>query len=267
MASLGRRLALPSAVLAVGFALALLLRATARRLEQHEEHLRERKELERLVQNANEREKRHLGHELHEDLCQRLAGLTSLSDAVRKRLGTGHGAEAELVGEIGLELKASLAAARALAEELQPVSLESAGLEVALDELATRTQARTGIPCQVQTSNLPEGLDPTVAVNLYRIIQEAVANAAQHGQPRSIQVHLEVESGRLNVSVSDDGVGITPEWASAHGVGMRLMRYRCDVIGAELAVNRAAGGGTIISCHLPVPPQVASSVPRPATSG
>jgi signal transduction histidine kinase len=236
-----------------GIALALLAYTASKRLEEKVSYLHERGQLEREVQAASERAQRYIGEQLREDLCQRLAGLEAISQALAKGLKTKARTEAGLAAEIAGEIRESVGQARQLADELQPVSLLEQGLSAALETLAHTTQARSGIDCHFEGQELPDLHDPDLLTHLYRIAREALANAAQHAQAKHIDLRLSVTDRQIILTISDDGVGMPPNAGHGPGMGLRIMRYRSDVIGAELAVNSVPGKGTEVICRCPVP--------------
>ena len=96
--------------------------------------------------------------------------------------------------------------------------------------------------------------DDQTAMHLYRMSQEAVTNAVKHGRPRHIVIRLDVEGGRTTLRVIDDGRGFTasPRKAADNtlGTGLRIMRYRADIIGAQLDISSARPQGTIVTCSV-----------------
>ena len=91
---------------------------------------------------------------------------------------------------------------------------------------------------------------PCVATNLYRIAQEAVANAIKHGNAKAVLIQLAAENGNLTLRVRDDGTGI-PAKPKQTGMGLHTMRYRATMIGGSLDVRRARPRGTIVTCSFP----------------
>jgi signal transduction histidine kinase len=245
--------ALAGMLVVAGIALALLARTTARRLEDKVRFLNEREQLERLVQAASEREQRRIGEQLREDLCQRLAGLEAASHALAKGLKTRERAQAGLAAEIATEIRESVGQARQLADELEPVALLEQGLSAALETLTRATQQRSGIECRFEGQELPDFTDASLPTHLYRIAAEALANAVQHAQARHIGLRLSLTDHQIVLAVSDDGAGMPPDAAQAPGMGLRIMRYRCDVIGAALDLKFEPGKGTQVICRCPVP--------------
>lgn len=263
--------ALAGMLVVAGIALALLARTAVKRLEDRLRHLDERGQLERQVQAVSEREQRRIGGVLREDLCQRLAGLEAASKALAKGLESKARAEAGLATEIAGEIHESFGEAQELADELQPVSLLEQGLWAAIEHLAVATERRSGIGCRFEGEELPEIQDGGVATHLYRVAQEALSNAVQHAQAKQITVSLSACDRRIILAIADDGVGVPANAAQGSGMGLRMMRYRSDLIGAELEVKSAPGKGTVVICRCPAPeglhPEPAGSESQTAAQG
>ncbi len=238
-------------LLGVGLTLAFLVRSLGLRLEEQARHLQERRQLEREVQEASERVQRRIGEHLHEDLCQRLTGIEAASKLLEKRLGAAQLPETQVAAEISREIKGSWTSARQMADELQPVALQEHGFVAALEELAARARQRGGIVCQVEDHGFPEQLDTFVATHLYRIVQEAIHNVLQHAQASTLIIALTGDETQLQLTVSDNGVGIPDGAEAGPGMGLRIMRYRADLIGAEFGIRRGAERGTEISARFP----------------
>jgi signal transduction histidine kinase len=132
------------------------------------------------------------------------------------------------------------------------VSLEAEGIAVALREFAANIQMVFRIPCRFRCQGTRDGAPftkPDVAIQLYRIVQEAVTNSLKHGKAKNISIHLSVVKGRLKLSVTDDGVGIADERPDG-GLGLRIMNQRAHAIGAVLTIARRRRGGTLVTCSL-----------------
>jgi two-component system CheB/CheR fusion protein len=95
--------------------------------------------------------------------------------------------------------------------------------------------------------------DNTVATHLYRIAQEAVNNAIKHSRAGSILIELKTENNRIELKISDDGIGIPISRSPSGGMGLHIMNYRAQAIGGTLTIERAPGHGTIVSCSAPQP--------------
>jgi len=150
-------------------------------------------------------------------------------------------------------LDEAISEARALSQGLFPVQLEANGLPRALQQLAAGINSRTKVNCRVDCLPFKFMPDNAVAVHLYRIAQEAVNNALKHSQASSILIQLKVAGGRIELKISDNGVGIPVPSRSTGGMGLHIMDYRAQTIGGSLQIERAAGGGTLVSCSAPQP--------------
>lgn len=207
--------------------------------------------LEREILRAVENEQARFGQDLHDDLCQQLAGIEFLCQrlARERRLISKTGAARVL--EIAALLRESVDHAREMARGLSPVSGNGGSLVAALRGLAERTQAIHRCDCRFRCNRPVEIDSHEVSSHLYRIAQEAVTNAIRHGQARRINLGLTRTGGGIVLSIHDNGVGLPANARKPRGVGLQIMSHRADVIGASLAVQRRRGGGTMVICEVP----------------
>jgi len=138
-----------------------------------------------------------------------------------------------------------------LARAMHPVPVDAEALVYALKELEASTESLYGIKCTLKCDKPVPVKDNNIANHLFRIAQEAIRNAAKHARPRNIDVVLKDSTKWLTLEVRDDGVGIElSKLAQTHGVGLRIMKYRSQMIGATLDIRRREGGGTVVTCKL-----------------
>jgi PAS domain S-box-containing protein len=207
----------------------------------------ERKQLEQEVLEVSSREQRRIGHDLHDDLCQRLGGLQLLSGVLEKELAAAGSPQALQAGRIQALVHEALERARLLARGLAPVALEEGGLAGALQELANNAAQLFHLRCEFQGE--PVGLgDAGAATHLYRIAQEAITNAVKHGRAKRVAIHLADVGDRFELKVVDDGRGFARTTAARAGMGLRIMKYRAAMLGATLEVQSAPGRGTTVTC-------------------
>ena len=90
--------------------------------------------------------------------------------------------------------------------------------------------------------------DSTVATHLYRIAQEAITNAVKHGRAKSIVVNLNSSADRATLTITDDGAGFPAGASGIGGLGLRIMKYRAEMIGASLRIGQADTKGTTVAC-------------------
>jgi PAS domain S-box-containing protein len=214
-----------------------------------------RKELEREVREREvlaitTREQRQIGQELHDGVGQELTGLGLMAQSLAERLP-----ETAAEKRVALRLIGGLDRVREQVRELSrgliPVHVESRGLSAALDDLAARTSAASGISVTAECPEWVDLPDHATATELFHIAQEAVSNALRHGRPRHIRLTLLTEPNGLRLRIRDDGIGIQRVPEETNGLGLRIMQYRAGRIGGVLKVGPSEGGGTAVSCTLP----------------
>jgi signal transduction histidine kinase len=206
---------------------------------------------ERLVL-AREEERRRLRRDLHDGLGPALAGLTLQVDTVRNQVGSAD-VDAALLGLRG-GIQDTVLDVRRIVEGLRPAALDDLGLVEAVRQLAVRMDP----PVSVAADELPR-LPAAVELAAYRIVQEALSNAARHATASRVCVGLVLGAGGLVVTVADDGTGVVVP--RADGVGLGSMRERAEEIGGSFALAADPGRGTTVTATLPVHPRPVH--PRP----
>ena len=215
----------------------------------------EARALRQQVLQATDTERARLARELHDGLCQQLAGIAALSAALARRLAaSGQPGSAGAVAEVGDLLNQAVVYARDLAHGLSPSALGGSGLADGLAALAGQVQAMFGVVCRFSPPPACPGLDPETATHLYRIVQQAVHNALVHGRARHIDIALVVAAGQGRLCVRDNGAGLPAPDLIAQGQGLRNMAYRAQWLGGSLDVHSAPAAGTEVVCHFPLPP-------------
>jgi PAS domain S-box-containing protein len=206
-----------------------------------------RRQLEEELLDAGGREQRRLGQDLHDGLCQHLIGLQYTTSVFAEKLEKASELrkEAEAIAEL---IRQGTLQARMLARGLSPVNLEANGLMSALRELALNTAALFRINCSFDCSQEVLVMDNTKAVQLYRIAQEAITNAVKHGQSTSVHLSLDRSGDHATLKITDNGVGFPPHTEKSSGMGLRIMQYRADMIGASLQITPGAERGTEVTC-------------------
>ena len=210
-----------------------------------------RKRLEREILEILDHERMRLGQELHDGLCQHLAGIAALS----WRLATRMDANPEVsdgAAEISRLLNDSIGEARDLVRGLVPAGLEDGDLADALSFLAQSIENLFEIPCELCFDGQVPALTGPVKQHLFRIAQEAARNSAVHSGADRIEISLRCEDAMLSLCVRDNGNGIPHSITGLDGFGLHTMTYRSRQIGAALHIGPDEGGGTIVCCDLPV---------------
>jgi signal transduction histidine kinase len=207
-----------------------------------------RKRLEGEILRVIEMEQRRIGQDLHDGICQQLAGIELQSQSLAQALEKKARRQAAQAGQIARQLREVIGQTRSLARGLSPFILEARQCVPALKELAARTQKLFRVKCRFQARGPVAISDPAAATHLYRIAQEAVANAIRHGRAGAVMISLDSTGGKTVLAVTDNGTGFAAPARAGGGMGLRAMQYRAAMIGASLRVQTPAAGGTRILC-------------------
>jgi two-component system CheB/CheR fusion protein len=209
----------------------------------------ERLRLEQRVLEVSEREKRRIGDDLHDSLCQELAATAFFLETQAKKLEKTRPRDATPFAEAARLVNKNVGFARDLARGLHPVGLRAGGLPNALRELAFRT-SQHNVACRCDCARGVRVPDQAVSLNLYRIAAEAVTNSIKHGKPRNIVITLRRTGSALVLQVRDDGKGFKVQ-SQRKGMGLEILYHRANVIGGQLQVESRTGAGTTVTCTLP----------------
>lgn len=240
-----------SLTVAVALSLAwvgLLRRQVGQQTEVIRQQLKEAEVLEKEILDISNREQRRIGHDLHDGVCQQLAGIALLSASLADELETHHAGGAAEAERISTLLNDAIEQTRGVARGLFPVRLEEKGLVSALEELAANASELYKLNCRFISNQPPATVEKGIALHLYYIVLEAVANAFKHGAAGNVVIRLEPAEKGFRLSVQDDGLGFTPPPGGHTGMGIRIMHYRARVIGATLNLQSQPGSGTCVAC-------------------
>jgi signal transduction histidine kinase len=209
--------------------------------------IRHREEAESAILDISNREQRRLGQDLHDGLCQILAGVKFMAQSVGDEMIEASLPQSKKMAIIESRLAEALTFVDTVSRGLYPVELEASGLVAALNELSTRTSRVFSVACSFRAPEQFSIGNTAIATHVYRIAQEAVANALKGGHAKRIRIRLLRENSGAVLSVVDNGVGFgnrTPR----KGMGMKIMEYRASVIGGALKVRSRPRGGTLLQC-------------------
>ncbi len=182
--------------------------------------------------------------------CQLLAG-AFMSENLADVLEEKRVVESSQAERISVLINTAISQTRSVARGLFPVRLEENGLASALEELAANASELFKLNCRFVSRQPPPHVENEIALHLYYIALEAVANAAKHGKAREIIISLELAKDGYMLGVQDDGTGFITGGAPASGMGIRIMQYRARVIGTTLSLESRPGGGTHVVCLFP----------------
>jgi PAS domain S-box-containing protein len=220
-----------------------------------EREVSERTRLEREVIDICAREQRRIAYDLHDSVGQQLVGIALCAKLFEEQLRSERHSEADRAG-----ILVKLANDAARQTRLTARTLEGADgvgdLKTALQSLAISV----GRDCSVKAAVTAEGssfpISPPVAAQLYRIAQEAVHNAVEHGAAREVHINLAFNYEVMVLTIRDNGKGFDSN-ANGNGMGLRIMRYRAQCIGGSCDVQ-SSSEGTVVRCRVRLEPQLAA---------
>jgi len=212
----------------------------------------ERTELQKELLRISECEKQTIAQELHDGLCQHFAGTAFMGNLLFKRLAARNDPDAAHAKQICDLLNTGVHETRTLSHGLHPVKAGGEGLMEALAGLAQTVTALFHVQCAFHCDDSVPISDQTVATHLFRIAQEAVANARKHGEARRVVVALKRSREGVVLSIRDNGIGIPTVRRASAGMGLKIMNHRAEAIGARLSIGRRGKRGTAVTCTVPI---------------
>jgi len=219
----------------------------------------DRRRLEQEVLDIANRERRQIGYELHDGLCQELTGVTLMLRSIATRVQRGFAPTEPQIQEAISLISTAIDNARSMARGLLPVASDR-GLAPALRALTDRAKKSYGMDVRMRSIVSNElRIDNAVASQLYRIAQEAISNAVRHGGAQTVNVILRASDESIALVVSDNGSGMPSGARDGAGMGLKIMEYRARMIGGSVEVAPRRSGGTRVHCTCPAaPPMVAA---------
>ncbi len=193
-----------------------------------------------------------------------MAGIAFLTSTLAEELaeeGAGSSVQAEKISGMINEV---IDQTRGVARGLFPVRLDEKGLVAALDELAANASEAFKIQCHFALDEPAPTVENEIALHLYYIVLEAVANAAKHSGATRVDITLQPAGDRWLLSIRDYGSGFSLPVLNQDGMGLRILHYRARVIGATLNLQSQPGSGTTVTClFLPISRETPlGSIPR-----
>ncbi|MBP5602514.1 MAG: substrate-binding domain-containing protein [Treponema sp.] len=221
-----------------------------KRTSQLIEEQSRRMEVEAEVLKISEIERQRFSNDLHDDICQRLAGISMLC---RSYSSTPKPVEKAQMAELAGLVNDTLHRTRQYAHNSYPVDLETLGLDASLSNLCNSFEQQSDIACRYEWS-IPEAVvfDKTQKLNIFRIIQEALHNVMKHSKAKNVNVTCRLDDNFVIVTICDDGIGISEEKKNTFGIGLNSMQYRANQIGAEFSIKVPEGqtNGTLIEIKM-----------------
>ncbi|OAM88714.1 hypothetical protein AW736_15930 [Termitidicoccus mucosus] len=203
---------------------------------------------------AGEREKNRIAQDLHDDLCQVLAGISLLMRATEDRIMGRLPQEAKQFQELNRQLGAAMERTRSLAHGLFTDAIQFKDIRDALEDLARQVHIRFGVEIRTQFPAFIPAHTSSQVVQIYRIAQEAMSNSVRHGGATEITLALAPSPGheRMQLTVQDNGRGLPQTQSAKAGMGWHSMQCRADLLGADIHLYNDGPGGAVLRLIYPV---------------
>ncbi|MCB1277098.1 histidine kinase [Prosthecobacter sp.] len=217
---------------------------------------------ENLVLDGAEQERRKIGRDLHDDLCQRLSA-TKMKAEVMLGVVEGHDEKsARLARQVAEELAESTVIARSMAWGLSPVGIERHGLKDAMEKMVRFAERSYQVKCSLDCANVNDYLSGSANELLFRIAQELVINACKHSSPSVMNVTIRMEGGEVLLSVIHDGKAFSePPPGKERGMGLHLMGQRLRTLSATLERTVEKGEKDFSIATVRIPPNIQQTAP------
>jgi len=202
------------------------------------------------LQTAREDERSRLARALHDELGSLLTAAKLDVARIKARVAGTEPEVLQRVVHLNEMLNSVILLTRRITEDLRPSSLVNLGLVPALEILSREFAA--GANVRVDLDLHPVALSPQNELTVYRLVQEALNNAAKYAKARTVRISLTATSGQAAISVADDGIGFDTGAAKGASFGLLGMRYRVEGEGGRLSVESRPGAGTRVGATLPL---------------
>jgi signal transduction histidine kinase len=222
----------------------------------------QRQELEKKLLEISERERRFMGRELHDGLCQQIVGVMCMFEAVRARLARKKVAEESELTMMRDFLQDSVMQIRTLSRGLCPLALDPHSVGAALSTIAVQTSVLYKIECRFSGSVNVSVADADAALHLYRITQEAIQNGIRHGSAQKIAIGLTADSENISITIENDGRPLSVEAGklstkavseAGSGLGLKLIDYRVGLLrGTWKIENQPQNAGVRLTINAPI---------------
>ncbi|MGA2397929.1 MAG: ATP-binding protein [Steroidobacteraceae bacterium] len=227
-----------------------------RQARDAEARLEERREMASLADQRVEEERRLIAHELHDEFGQSVTAIRSLALAIAAQAPAAAAGERDAIGDTARLISDEAArlydAMHSLIPRLAPLSLDALGLSATLENLVRDWQRRHAAVTIDLVHKLPSDLGSSVALAVYRVVQEGLINALRHAQATRISIVVDGTEERIRVSVADDGIGLPADWARPGHFGLRGLTERVAQLGGRFEVGSAEPRGTRLAAEIPL---------------
>jgi PAS domain S-box-containing protein len=207
----------------------------------------------RKLIEVHEQERRRIARHLHDDISQRLALLVFEIGELQEDCSGSDEERKRRFAEISAQTAEITTGVQSISRQLHSPQLEYLGVVVAMQSFCRDFSKREGMEVDFANGQIPHSVPYEVSLCLFRILQEALQNAAQHSNVRHFEVRLEASSNQLHLTVTDRGAGFDPEVAMGKGgLGLISMQERVRLVNGTMKIQSQPMAGTKVKVHVPL---------------
>ncbi|MFC4313454.1 ATP-binding protein [Steroidobacter flavus] len=222
-----------------------------RKAVEAEQRLQQRRELDQLIEQRLDEERRVIARELHDEFAQSVTAIRSFAVVIANQ----HPAEsqtAEVARLISSEAAQLYDAMHGLIPRLAPLTLDTFGLAETLDGFIKQWQSRHPAIRFSLHFALPTELGTSATIAVYRVVQEAVINAVRHARPTQVEVSVVHSDSHVRVRVTDNGIGLPEDWSRPGHFGLRGLQERMAMLGGTLTLKNHEPHGVDLTAEIPL---------------
>ncbi len=215
------------------------------------------KELPQRIIKAQEKEKKRIALDIHDDLGQSLIGLKMLASYYRQDSGIVDPTVKKFLDEMLIHINSCIEKARSISYDLVPPQLRLLGLNEAIKEMVSRFHKDFGITIKFESRDLKKMPLKGDEINVYRIVQEAFGNIIKHSRATEVEFNISYSDTKLNIYIKDNGGGfdraqIRKKKSLDRGLGLSVMRERAKLLGGTCKIDSSMGHGTAVKVSIPL---------------
>lgn len=247
-----------STIVMIGLAVAIIIlfnisqrRILAEQQVAHENELEFQKELLKSNIETQEKERTRIARELHDDIGSKL-NVINLNIRLLKGIYEKGGDPEVVLDHINTAMNSSIERTRDISHELMPPILAKFGVQSALSSLATSINRTGQLRVELEIEQEWPGLIKMKELHIYRIIQELTTNTLKHAKANNISIQSTVNNNELNITYSDDGVGIKDRVTFMNGMGISNINARSKLLNAQSNLNTEITKGMQFELSIPI---------------
>jgi len=203
--------------------------------------------------HIQEEERKRIARDLHDDINQRLALLAVQVEQLKEE--TPDRGNKSRLSDIWKQIFEVSTEIQSISHQLHSKQLEYIGIVAAMRSFCTEFSSRQKVRVDFLHVDVRQAIPQEISLCLFRILQEALSNAAKYSGVKHFHVKLECQASELRLSISDAGIGFDSQAATQAGLGLLSMRERVRLVNGNIAINSKPMGGTTIQVRVPLAPE------------